>query len=122
MTSSKTTRQIGDLGEDLACDYLVKQGWKILDRNYFSGHSEVDIIAKDGSIIVFIEVKMRSSTRFGQPEEYVTESKVAHVFKAAETWMQEQHLLDAPMRFDIIGILNKKGTPPKFTHLKDAFR
>ncbi len=119
---TKTTRQMGDYGEDLACDFLVRKGWEILARNYFSGHSEVDIIAKDGDIVVFIEVKMRSSSKFGQPEEYVTESKVAHVFKAAEAWMQEQHLLDTPMRFDIIGILNKKGKPPEFTHLKDAFR
>ncbi len=120
--TAKTTRQIGDDGEDMACDFLVKQGWEILDRNYFSGHSEIDIIAKENSTIVFIEVKTRSSTKFGQPEEYVTEAKVAHVYKAAEAWAQEQNLMDTPMRFDIIGILNKKGEQPKFTHLKDAFR
>ncbi|MFA5668770.1 MAG: YraN family protein [Balneolaceae bacterium] len=119
---TKTTRQIGDQGENLACDYLVQLGWEILDRNYFSGHSEVDIIARDEAVYVFIEVKMRSNTKYGHPIEYVTENKVAHVFKAAEAWMREQKITNTPMRFDVIGILKEKNKPPNFTHLKDAFR
>lgn len=119
---TKTTRQIGDQGENLACDYLVQLGWEILERNYFSGHSEVDIIAKDGEIFVFIEVKMRSNTKYGHPIEYVSENKVAHVFKAAEAWIREQKITNSPMRFDVIGIIKGKNEAPKFTHLKDAYR
>lgn len=120
MTKSK--RQIGNEAEDLACEFLQKMGWEILDRNYYSGHSEIDIIAKDGIFTVFLEVKMRSNTNFGHPFEYVTEAKVAHIYKAAETWAIEHHLMETPMRFDVIGILNAKGKVPIINHIPDAFR
>lgn len=119
---TKPNRHIGNDAEDLACEFLLKKGWEILDRNYYSGHSEIDIIAKDKTFIVFIEVKMRSSTRFGQPFEHVTEAKVEHVFKAAESWVIKRGLEDAPMRFDVIGILTKKGQEPEINHIPDAFR
>ena len=119
---SKPHRQAGNEAENLACDYLIKEGWEILDRNYYSGHSEVDIIAKDGIFIVFLEVKMRSGTKFGQPVEHVTEAKVEHVFKAAKAWAIEHALQDTPMRFDVIGILHQKGKPPLINHIPDAFR
>ncbi len=115
-------RHIGNKAEDLACEYLLNKGWEILDRNYYAGHSEVDIIAKDGSFIVFLEVKMRSSTKFGSPLEQVTEAKVAHVFKAAEAWVAENEMHDSPLRFDIIAILQKQQHPPRIDHFEDAYR
>ena len=118
----KTTREIGNEGEDLACAYLENKDWEILERNYFFGKSEIDIIARDNRIIVFIEVKLRSSIKYGRPEEYVTEDKVEHVFSAAEAWMHEREMGDLPMRFDVIGILQKKNETPEFTHIEDAFR
>ncbi|MEP1139972.1 MAG: YraN family protein, partial [Balneola sp.] len=72
--------------------------------------------------IVFVEVKLRSSDKYGRPEEYVTDVKVEHVFKAAEAWMYERKMDGSPMRFDVIGILQKKNEAPHFTHLQDAFR
>lgn len=119
---SKSHRHIGNDAEDLACEFLLKKGWEILDRNYYSGHSEIDIIAKEGFFTVFLEVKMRSSTQFGQPFEQVTEAKVEHIFKAAETWAIEHGLQDSPMRFDVIGILKRKGKDPEINHIPDAFR
>jgi putative endonuclease len=117
-----THREIGNTGEDLACEYLQAKGWEILDRNYYFDRAEVDVIAKDGPVTVFLEVKLRSSTRFGQPFEYVTEHKVRNVFKAAEAWVREHDLNDSPMRFDIIGIVKKKGQEPEFNHIEDAYR
>lgn len=120
--ADKTTRDIGNKGEDLACTYLENKGWTILERNYFFSKSEIDIIARDNAVIVFIEVKLRSSAKYGRPEEYVTENKVGHVFRAAEAWMHEREIGDEPMRFDVIGILKKKNGEPEFTHIEDAFR
>ncbi|RNC84369.1 MAG: YraN family protein [Balneola sp.] len=119
---TETHRHIGNKAEDLACEFLLTKGWEILDRNYYSGHSEVDIIAKDDSFIVFLEVKMRSSTKFGSPLEHVTEAKVAHVFKAAETWVIENNAHDSPLRFDVISILKEENLPPLIEHIPDAFR
>lgn len=115
-------RHIGNKAEDLACNYLLNKGWEILERNYYSGHSEVDIIARDGTSIVFLEVKMRSSTKFGHPIEQVTEAKVAHIFKAAEAWIEEKGFHDSPLRFDVIGILKEKNRPATVEHIPDAFR
>ncbi len=120
--TEKTTRAIGNEGEELACAYLESKGWRILERNYFFEKSEVDIIAYDDAAIVFVEVKLRSSDKYGRPEEYVTDVKVEHVFKAAEAWMYERKMDGSPMRFDVIGILQKKNEAPHFTHLQDAFR
>lgn len=119
---TKSHRHIGNDAEDFACEFLLQKGWEILDRNYYSGHSEIDIIARDGLIIVFVEVKMRSTTKFGQPFEQVTEAKVEHIFKAAEAWILEHALQDSQMRFDVIGILNRKGKAPELNHIPDAFR
>ncbi|WP_018127357.1 YraN family protein [Balneola vulgaris] len=120
--TKKTTTDIGNEGEELACAYLESKGWRILERNYFFEKSEVDIVAYDDTAIVFIEVKMRSSDKFGKPEEFVSEVKVEHVFKAAEAWMYERKMEGSPMRFDVIGILNEKGKAPAFNHIEDAFR
>lgn len=120
--TKKTTREIGNNGEDLACEFLIKQGWEIIERNYIYKKSEVDIIAKYQGITIFIEVKLRSSTVFGTPVEYVTEDKVAHIFTAAEAWMVANNSQNQPMRFDVIGILQKKNKAPIFNHIEDAFR
>lgn len=120
--AKKSHRKIGNEAEELACAYLESKGWRILDRNYFFQHAEVDIVAYDDTAIVFVEVKMRSSTKFGRPMEYVTEVKVENVFKAAEAWMYERKMEGAPMRFDIIGIVQKKNEAPDFNHIQDAFR
>lgn len=119
---SKSHRQIGNEAEDLACSFLTDKGWQILERNYYYGHSEIDIIAREGNTIVFIEVKMRSGTRFGNPIEFVNEKKIGHVFRAAEHWAREHEVSDAPMRFDVIGILKIKGKSSEIEHFADAYR
>ncbi|MAO66442.1 MAG: YraN family protein [Balneola sp.] len=120
--TKRTKRDIGNEGEDLACAYLESKGWRILERNYFFEHAEVDIVAYDDTAIVFVEVKFRSSTEFGHPIEYVTEEKVKNVFKASEAWMYERKMDGSPMRFDIIGIVQKNNEAPEFKHIEDAFR
>jgi putative endonuclease len=120
--ADKSHREIGNNGEDLACAFLESKGWTILDRNFFFDRAEVDVIAQDGPVIVFLEVKLRSTTKFGQPFEHVTKGKVKNVFKAAEAWIRENDLHDSPLRFDIIGIVKKKNQAPEFNHIEDAYR
>ena len=119
--TKKSKRALGNEAEELACQYLIEHGWEILERNYYAGHAEVDIIAKEGDIIVFIEVKMRSTSHFGSPIEHVDEAKVQRVFEAAECWVQENNFPNSPLRFDVIGILSKK-SGSELTLFKDAFR
>ncbi len=119
--AKKSKRAIGNEAEDLACQFLIEQGWEIIERNYYAGHAEVDIIAKEGEIISFLEVKMRSTTHFGSPIEHVDEAKVQRIFEAAERWVQENEKHNYPLRFDVIGILSKK-SGPEITLFRDAYR
>lgn len=119
---SETTKKIGDRGEDLAVSYLEKKGWIILDRNYFFEKAEVDIVATDTKWIIFVEVKTRSNTFFGNPEEFVTPAKEANIKMAAEAWIYERKMETAIVRFDIISIIDNKNGKPEITHFEDAFR
>ncbi|MEX0945089.1 MAG: YraN family protein, partial [Balneolaceae bacterium] len=84
--------------------------------------AEVDIVATDRNYIVFVEVKMRSGTYFGQPEDFVTLSKEQNIKKAAEAWIYERKMETAVVRFDIISIVQKGNQAPQITHFEDAFR
>jgi len=119
---SKTGRQIGNEGEEIAAAYLESKGWLILDRNYFFEKAEVDIVAYDHTQIIFVEVKLRSGTYFGRPEDYVTSKKESLVKKAAEAWVYERKMETALVRFDVIAIVQDNKKAPNITHFEDAFR
>ncbi|MDZ7716727.1 MAG: YraN family protein [Balneolaceae bacterium] len=119
--SNKTTKEIGNEGEEIAVAYLESKGYTILERNYFFEHAEVDIVAYDESCISFVEVKMRSSTRFGSPEEFVTEQKIENIYKAAEAWLYERKMDGSPVRFDVIAIVQQGNQAPDITHFENAF-
>jgi len=119
---SESTRKIGNRGEDLATAYLEEKGWIILDRNYFFEKAEVDIVATDTKWIIFVEVKTRTGTYFGHPEEFVTPAKEAKIKMAAEAWIYERKMETAIVRFDIISIIENKNGEHKITHFEDAFR
>lgn len=117
---SRTTREIGSRGEDLAAAYLESKGWTILDRNYFFQRAEVDIVAYDGARIVFAEVKYRSGTDRGHPEESISKKKIAHIYKAAEAWIYERKMDGSPVRLDVISIVQKSGQAPDIRHYENA--
>ena len=100
----------GKLGEELAADFLEKNGFNIIEKNWrYSRIGEIDIIAFDREILVFIEVKARKSTKFGNPIEAVTESKINKIRTLAEIYLSNNtHLLFESIRFDVVGILLKK--------------
>lgn len=98
----KTTT--GALGEDEAVRLLKKQGYKILERNYRIRGGEIDIIARDGDYICFVEVKLRKSNNYGSPAEYITHKKKEKLIKTAMLYSQRKHLEKYPMRFDAVVI------------------
>lgn len=118
----KTGREIGNEGEEMAAAYLESKGWLILDRNYFFEKAEVDIVAFDRTQIIFVEVKKRSNTYFGRPEDYVTPRKEKLIKKAAEAWVYERKMETALVRFDVVSIVQKGNEAPEITHFEDAFR
>lgn len=111
--------ELGNRGEKVAKEFLSKKGYHILETNWRFSRAEVDLIAMDGAILVFIEVKTRSTAFFGAPELAVTKQKKMLLSDAANAYMQQiQH--DWEIRFDIISIiLNDKTT--SIEHFEDAF-
>ena len=109
-------RAFGGEGETAACEYLVRHGWKILDRNVRIGRGEIDIIARKRGAIAFIEVKRRTTNQFGTPAEAVNAEKQRRIITAAALYLQRQNLQNANVRFDVIEV-----TPDGINHIPDAF-
>lgn len=118
---SKYRKSFGNYGEDLACKFLVKKGYRIVERNYRFGHGEIDIVAKDGDTLVFVEVKTRENLEFGPPELAVTKNKQRQIKKISEGYLYEKEITNTVCRIDVIAILNRKGYKPVINHIINAF-
>ena len=117
----KTYKQeFGKKGETLAEEYLKRQSFLILERNYRYGHKEIDLIGKDGNTIVFIEVKTGRSKSFGAPEWWVTLRKQKNLIEAASDFIQKKNITDCDFRFDVLTIRYEKGGEI-IDHIKNAF-
>ena len=114
------TRAKGSVGEDLAAEYLLRQGFTIIERNFHFQHGEIDIIAKELSELVFVEVKYRTTKAFGLPEESVDEKKQELLRRTAEGYMQQRGLHNIECRFDVVAILRQE-TSHAITHYRNAF-
>ena len=115
-------QELGKLGEDLACTYLKQRGYKILTRNYRKPVGEIDIICKIGEIIIFVEVKTRTSLEFGYPEEAVNNSKRKTIRTVARHYLQENNHYYKEIRFDVISILmQNKNQNQIINHIEAAF-
>jgi len=111
---------LGEQGEELAAQHLIKNGYSILDRNWRFGKEEIDIIAKKGVELVVVEVKTRNSDFFGEPQAFVSRGKQSHLIRATQAYI-DKHKLDLEVRFDVIGvIINQRGE--KLEHLEGAFQ
>ncbi len=94
----------GKLGEDLACEELTRLGYRILDRRFRTRCGELDIVARDGPVLVFVEVRARSGDRFGNPFESVTWQKQHRLSRMAAAYLCAKQLAEVPCRFDIVGV------------------
>ncbi len=114
--NNASTISVGNSKEDLATEYLVKKGYTILERNFRWKRSEIDIIGRVKNTIVFVEVKYRSNTNYGYPEQFVDQKKVENILRGAENYVSATNWA-GPIRFDIIAITNKED----ILHIEDAF-
>ncbi|SNC77351.1 putative endonuclease [Hymenobacter gelipurpurascens] len=111
---------LGQAGEDAALAYLLEQGYELVHRNYRHGRAEVDLIVRLGQqLLVFVEVKTRSSTRYGYPEEFVTPRK-QELFRRAAEQLQEDLDWTGDIRFDILA-LTHTASGLQVEHFEDAF-
>ena len=113
-------QQTGKLGESIAATYLINKGYNVINRNWRISRAEVDIIAWDEDMLVFVEVKTRSSKQLGEPAEFVSTRQMEMLFQAAPAFMEELDY-EGEIRFDIIGVLIKPGGEYEIDHYEDAW-
>ncbi len=116
------SKTIGSKGEDLAAEYLMSKGYRILHRNFVAKRTEIDLIALHESTdqIVFVEVKRLQSDYFQQPYEEVNRQKQKHIIRTANSYLLRFNL-DKEARFDVISIVQKEGEDAKIEHIISAF-
>lgn len=91
-------------GEDIATEYLIQNGYHIIERNFYCKLGEIDIVALKEEYLIFLEVKTRSSDNYGTPLEAVTKNKINHLYKTAKYYLYTRNLQDEFIRFDAIEI------------------
>jgi putative endonuclease len=111
--------ELGKFGEELAVEYLQKNGYDILETNWIFQKAEIDVIAQKGNILAIVEVKTRSSIEFGLPQDFVKPKKIQLLVKAVNEYVISNDL-DVEVRFDIIAIFKEDKTY-KIEHIDDAF-
>jgi putative endonuclease len=119
MTEARLT--FGKYGEDLACDELERRGYAVLTRRYRTTHGELDIVARDGDYLVFVEVKARQGGSFGDPEEAVTLQKQQRLVWMATDYLARHRLEHVACRFDVVSV-NTETDPASVVVIADAFR
>ena len=115
---TKHNQKIGQWGEEIASAFLQKQGYQLVDQNLRTPYGEIDLIVRRGEITVFVEVKTRTSARYGYPEDSINLRKQEHMLAAAEYYSQENEL--SHWRIDAISVEGKPSKKePKITHFED---
>ena len=117
-------QKIGERGEKVAADFLYRKGYTLLEKNYRTRTAEIDIIAKEGDCICFVEVKTRTTLKKGLPKESVHNLKQQKLISGASFYLKEKRLNNQRVRFDVVEIFFTNGTPdknPKITLIKNAF-
>ena len=112
---------LGKLGEDAACRELSRRGYAVLARRFRTRYGEIDIVASDGPTLVFVEVKTRSSARFGAPAEAVTARKQAKISLMASEYLLRRHLGQVACRFDVVAVLMPPEGRPVVEVIRGAF-
>jgi putative endonuclease len=118
MTTQK--QAIGKWGEETAARYLERNGYTVLVRNFHTAHGEIDIVASKADVLVFVEVKTRSSHAFAYPEDSVTLRKQAYMLSAAEDYFQAHPESAESWQFDVIAIERKPGGKPELVHFENV--
>jgi putative endonuclease len=112
-------KHTGDDAETQACDFLIRQGLRLLERNFHCRGGEIDLIMQHGDSLVFIEVRYRKHSRYGTPLESITTHKQARVIHSARVYLQAKRAWNGPLRFDVVGI---DGDTDRVEWITDAFQ
>lgn len=115
------SKKLAKLGEEVAEKLLVSKGYSIIKKNFVFGKGEIDIIAKDGDCLVFVEVKTRRNFDFGEPEYSITKSKQRQLKKIAEAYFYVNGLQEQYCRFDVITIVGEREEDLVINHIVNAF-
>jgi len=114
-------RDVGILGEKLARDFLKRKGYRIIETNYRCPEGEIDIIARHGDFLAFVEVRTKTSLEFGSPEESITPAKMGRIKATASHYQQTHSNLPPLWRIDVVAIeLNQKGKPSRIELIENA--
>ena len=113
-------KDIGKKGEEIAREFLIRKGYKILDLNWHFGHKEIDIVARQDDEIVIAEVKSRLENYAEEPWEAVTTSKIRNIVEVADAWLNARNM-DLETRFDVISIVFQKDGSHRIEHFEGAF-
>jgi putative endonuclease len=116
------TAPLGARGEALAAEHLERAGWVIADRNFRVGHREIDLVARRGEVVAFVEVKTRSGLGFGHPLEAITLRKRREIQRVAAAWVDRHGRPGDLYRFDAVAILSGGGGVMEVEHVEDAWR
>jgi putative endonuclease len=117
---SAATQALGEAGERVAARWLRRQGWAIVARRFRSGHRDVDLIARRGEVVAFVEVKTRRGERFGGPVGAVGWRKQRELVRSATVWLDRHGAAGDAYRFDVIGVIID-GTRVRLRHVENAF-
>lgn len=113
---------IGATGETIAVRELRRRGYRVLARNVRTRGGELDVVARDGKTLCFVEIKARRSTTFGLPQEAVTREKQRHLIRAAQWYLKAKRLTGVPARFDVVAVLfGPDGGAPQIEVIPNAF-
>lgn len=117
-TTARQRSALGAFGETLAAKHLTGQGMVLLDRNWRCELGEVDLVLRDGRVLVVCEVKTRSSLAYGSPLEAVTEQKAARLRRLAARWLAEHEVHPPEVRIDLVGVLVSASGPAEVEHVR----
>ncbi|MFA9391437.1 MAG: YraN family protein [Prolixibacteraceae bacterium] len=113
-------KDLGDIGEEIAFQHLLKKGYKIKDRNWRFAHYEIDLIALDKNELVIVEVKTRSASIYEEPRDTISDKKIRFLINAAEAYI-EKHKIDLETRFDVVAIKWFGHGKYELEHIEGAF-
>lgn len=117
-----SSKSLGDRGEQLAAELLERTGWTILDRNFRMGRKEIDLVARRGEVVAFVEVKTRAGRGYGHPLEAITWKKRREIQQVAQAWIDRKGDPSFVYRFDAVAVQVEGGGAPVLEHVADAWR
>ena len=120
-SEGRDDQKTGSQGENIAVSFLEKQGYIVLARNYRQRFGEIDIVAEDQGVLVFVEVKTRKNDRYGSPFEAVDFRKQQKLSMMAQDYISRNNMEDSAARFDVVAVRLGSGSQPKVELIRDAF-